>query len=50
MSHSGGRSSIGGVRDLSRVSPLLLDLAGMKKKEDSPLKTGNKIVYGGVKM
>ncbi|WP_157199062.1 hypothetical protein [Methanolacinia paynteri] len=50
MSHSGGRSSIGGVRDLSRVSPVLLELAGIKLKEDSPLKAGNKPVYGGVRM
>ncbi|ADN35069.1 hypothetical protein Mpet_0292 [Methanolacinia petrolearia DSM 11571] len=50
MSHSGGRSSIGGVRDLSRISPVLLELAGLKSKTESSLETGNKQVYGGVRM
>jgi hypothetical protein len=50
MSLSGGRSSVGGIRDLSRISPILLELAGMKQKDDSSVKTGSKSYSGGVRM
>jgi len=46
MSHSGGRSSIRGVSDLSAVSPLILELAGLKQNKVSPGETSARMAPG----
>lgn len=46
MSLSGGRSSVRGVSDLSAVSPLILELAGLKQDKVSPGKTSARMASG----